>query len=90
MTNMLIESGKAFYFGISQCLLQQIMEAIAVCTYDYIYTIIEQPKYSMLVRNTVENQLVQLHDNYGIGINKFVPLAGGLLTASSIVVILLI
>jgi voltage-dependent potassium channel beta subunit len=79
--NHLIENNKAFYWGTSEWSAEQIVEAYAVCDrLNLIRPIVEQPQYSMLVRDKFECEFGHLFDKYKMGSTIWSPLAGGLLT----------
>lgn len=79
--NHLIEKGKASYWGTSEFTAQQLMEVHKICEkYGYETPIAEQCQYSMLIRDNVEVNLINLFDNYGLGTTVWSPLAGGLLS----------
>jgi aryl-alcohol dehydrogenase-like predicted oxidoreductase len=78
---MIIESGKALYWGTSTWPPVRLMEAVLLC--DIIgcpRPILEQCEYSMLVRYQIERDYVALFDDYGIGTTIWSPLASGILT----------
>jgi voltage-dependent potassium channel beta subunit len=79
--NWLLSHGKAFYWGTSEWTGQQIMEAIECCErHNLIKPIVEQPEYSLLMRENMEVNLVPLIEKYGFGTTVWSPLAGGYLT----------
>jgi L-glyceraldehyde 3-phosphate reductase len=74
-----VQSGKALYAGISAYSPEQTEQmADALAAYN-IRLLIHQPSYNMFNR-TIEDGLLQVLDQRGIGAIVFVPLAQGLLT----------
>ncbi len=74
-----VQSGKALYAGISAYSPEQTERmADALAAYN-IRLLIHQPSYNMFNR-TIEDGLLQVLDQRGIGAIVFVPLAQGLLT----------
>ena len=79
--NRLIERGKAFYWGTSKWLPDQIMEAAMCCErLGLIKPVFEQPEYNILMRKKFEVDLVPMYDKLGFGTTIWSPLASGLLT----------
>ena len=77
----MIRNNKAFYWGTSMWSPAHLMEANECCErLGLIKPVVEQPEYSMLVRDNVEFQLPFLFDKYGMGTTIWSPLAGGYLT----------
>jgi L-glyceraldehyde 3-phosphate reductase len=74
-----VQQGKALYVGISNYPADQAAKAIALLKEAGTPCLIHQPKYSMLVR-WVEDGLMDLLGNQGVGCIAFSPLAQGLLT----------
>ncbi len=74
-----VRSGKALYAGISSYSASQTTAAVKVLHTLGTPCLIHQPKYSMLVR-TVENGLLDVLGEEGVGAIAFCPLAQGLLT----------
>ncbi len=75
----IVRSGKALYAGISNYDAAQSLQAFTILKRLGTPCIIHQPKYSMLVR-WVEDGLLDLLEEYGVGCIPFSPLAQGLLT----------
>lgn len=75
----IVRSGKALYAGISNYDAKQSREAFEILRHLGTPCIIHQPKYSMLVR-WVEEGLLDVLEEYGVGCIPFSPLAQGLLT----------
>ncbi|HMH87647.1 MAG TPA: L-glyceraldehyde 3-phosphate reductase [Steroidobacteraceae bacterium] len=74
-----VRSGKALYVGISSYGPQKTREAIAILRELKVPFVIHQPSYSLLNR-WVEQGLLDVLDQEGIGCIAFSPLAQGLLT----------
>jgi voltage-dependent potassium channel beta subunit len=77
----LIHQGKVLYWGTSEWSGQQIAEAYELCErYGLVPPQVEQPHYSMLVRQRVEDEILPAAEPRGIGLVVFSPLAMGMLT----------
>ena len=74
-----VRSGRALYAGISSYGPKQTAEAAAILRALKVPFVIHQPSYSMLNR-WVENGLLQVLEQEGIGCIAFSPLAQGLLS----------
>lgn len=74
-----VRSGKALYAGISNYNAEQAKEAITILKRLGTPCLIHQPKYSMFVR-WVEDGLLNVLQENGVGCIAFSPLAQGLLT----------
>jgi L-glyceraldehyde 3-phosphate reductase len=74
-----VRSGKALYAGISSYNATQTSAAVKILRELGTPCLIHQPKYSMLER-TVENGLLDVLGDEGVGAIAFCPLAQGLLT----------
>ena len=74
-----VRSGKALYVGISNYLAEQTRVAVDVLKQLGTPCLIHQAKYSMLER-WVENGLLDVLEEKGVGCIAFSPLAQGLLT----------
>ncbi len=77
--DQIVRSGKALYAGISSYDAQQSREAFDILRSLGTPCLIHQPKYSMLER-WVEDGLLDVLEEYGVGCIPFSPLAQGLLT----------
>lgn len=77
--DQIVRSGKALYVGISSYDAQQSREAFDILHSLGTPCLIHQPKYSMLER-WVEDGLLDVLEEYGVGCIPFSPLAQGLLT----------
>lgn len=77
----LVTAGKVRYWGTSVWSAQDIDAAIEVCErYRLHRPLVEQPHYSMLRREVVEQSILPAADRHGMGLVVFSPLAMGLLT----------
>jgi voltage-dependent potassium channel beta subunit len=77
----LINHGKAFYWGTSEWPADRIVEAYACCDrLGLIRPIVEQPQYSMVVRERFEKEYSLLFREHEMGTTIWSPLAGGILT----------
>ena len=76
----IVRSGKALYVGISNYPAEQAREAISVLRKMGTPMLIHQVKYSMFVRDTVENGLDTVLRGEGVGCIAFSPLCNGRLT----------
>jgi L-glyceraldehyde 3-phosphate reductase len=74
-----IQQGKALYAGISNYPADRTREACRILRDMGVRCLIHQPKYSMLVR-WVEEGLLDVLEQEGVGCIPFSPLAQGLLT----------
>ncbi len=74
-----VRSGKALYVGISNYPANKAKEAFRILKELGTPAIIHQPKYSMFVR-WVEDELLDVLEEEGVGCIPFSPLAQGLLT----------
>ena len=77
--DLIVRQGKALYVGISSYHPAEAPKAIAILKELGTPCIIHQPKYSMFDR-WIENGLLDLLGNEGVGCIPFSPLAQGLLT----------
>jgi voltage-dependent potassium channel beta subunit len=79
--HMMIESGKALYWGTSEWSAEQIREAWAVAEKHHLHKPqMEQPQYNLFVRRKVERDFARLYAGIGLGLTIFSPLASGILT----------
>lgn len=74
-----VQSGKALYVGVSNYSPEQTEAMVAALAEHRIHLLIHQPAYNMFNR-TIEDGLVDVLDEHGVGSIAFVPLAQGLLT----------
>lgn len=77
--SLMVQQGKALYVGISNYDADQAEKAIAILKKNGTPCLIHQPKYSMFER-WVEDGLLEVLENNGVGCIPFSPLAQGLLT----------
>src|SRR4029078_907724 len=78
---IIIQQGKAFYWGTSEWAAADIMRAHGVAReYGLIPPSMEQPQYNLFVRERVEKEYAPLYRDLGYGTTVFSPLASGLLT----------
>jgi L-glyceraldehyde 3-phosphate reductase len=75
----LVKSGKALYAGLSSYDPVQTRKAIGILRSLGTPCLIHQPKYSMFKRG-IENELLRVLEEEGVGCIAFSPLAQGLLT----------
>jgi L-glyceraldehyde 3-phosphate reductase len=75
----LVRSGKALYVGLSNYNAEETKKASQILKSNHTPCLIHQPKYNMLNR-WVENGLIDVLEEEGIGSIAFCPLAQGLLT----------
>jgi len=79
--NLIIQQGKAFYWGTSEWSAAQIMEAYGVAHREHLIPpLMEQPEYNMFHRYRVEVEYAPLYRSFGLGTTIWSPLASGLLT----------
>ncbi|MCJ7779441.1 MAG: aldo/keto reductase, partial [Acidimicrobiia bacterium] len=74
-----VQQGKALYVGISSYGAAKTSEAAAILRAAGTPCLIHQPSYSMLNR-WIEDELLNVVDDEGIGVIAFSPLAQGMLT----------
>ncbi|WP_276484883.1 L-glyceraldehyde 3-phosphate reductase [Paraflavitalea pollutisoli] len=77
--DLMVRQGKALYVGISNYPADEARKAITLLREMGTPCLIHQPKYSMFVR-WVEEGLLQVLEQEGVGCIPFSPLAQGLLT----------
>ncbi len=77
--DLIVRQGKALYVGISNYEAEEAAKAIRILNKLGTPCLIHQPKYSMFVR-WVEEGLLDLLEQEGVGCIPFSPLAQGLLT----------
>nr|WP_280525565.1 L-glyceraldehyde 3-phosphate reductase [Pedobacter suwonensis] len=77
--SLLVQQGKALYVGISNYQAEEAENAIRILKDNGTPCLIHQPKYSMFER-WVENGLLDVLSQNGVGCIPFSPLAQGLLT----------
>jgi L-glyceraldehyde 3-phosphate reductase len=77
--DFIVRSGRALYVGISMYPPELTRQVLQILRSSGTRCLIHQPKYSMLER-TVEDGLLEMLENEGVGCIVFSPLAQGLLT----------
>lgn len=79
--NLIIQQGKAFYWGTSEWSAQEITEAYGIARREHLIPpLMEQPEYNMFQRERVEKEYARLYREIGLGTTIWSPLASGLLT----------
>lgn len=79
--NLVIQRGKAFYWGTSEWSAEEITRAVGVARREHLIPpLMEQPEYNMFHRDKVEREYSPLYDEIGLGTTIWSPLASGLLT----------
>ena len=79
--NDLITQGKVMYWGTSQWQETKVVEAHEICMrYGWNPPMVEQPAYNLLVRERIEQRLLPVTKERGIGLVVWSPLASGFLT----------
>jgi len=79
--NDLVEQGLVHYWGTSQWEPEHIIEAYQIADrYGWALPQTDQPQYSMLHRDRVENRIIPVTEPRGIGLVPYSPLAMGMLT----------
>ncbi|MBL8949590.1 MAG: aldo/keto reductase [Myxococcaceae bacterium] len=77
----LVRQGKVFYWGTSEWSAAQIREAHTIAKQGgFTPPSMEQPQYSLLVRDRFENELAPVFSELGYGTTIWSPLASGVLT----------
>ena len=79
--NLLIQQGKALYWGTSEWSAERIREAYDFARREHLIPpVMEQPEYNMLTRERVEVEYERLYSDLGLGTTIWSPLASGVLT----------
>lgn len=77
----LIQQGKVLYWGTSEWEAAQVMEAYGVARqYGLIPPSMEQPQYNLFHRKRVEDTIMPICRELGLGLTTFSPLYYGILT----------
>ena len=77
----LVRQGKILYWGTSEWTPAQIMRAWAIAREHHMAPpVVEQPQYNMFHRRRVEEELVPVARDIGIGLTTWSPLYYGILT----------
>ena len=76
-----VRSGRAHYWGTSEWSAAQIAEAHTLATANgLVAPVTEQPQYSLLYRERVEDEILPVTEPKGMGLVVWSPLAMGMLT----------
>lgn len=76
----LVKMGKILYYGVSEWMPTQVMEALNVIKENHLRPLsVIQPQYNMMDR-FIEDEMMGICEKNGIGIVAFSPLSQGLLT----------
>ncbi len=79
--NLVINQGKAFYWGTSEWTSAQIIKAYQFALREHLMPpTMEQPEYNMFHRDKIEKEFLPLYEEFGLGTTIWSPLASGLLT----------
>ena len=79
--DILVRQGKVLYWGTSEWEPFYLGQAISFARANgLIPPAVEQPRYSLMHRRRVENDLAPLCQEYGIGLTTFSPLNNGILS----------
>jgi len=77
----IVQSGRAFYWGVSEWSADEIRAAWMICDrYGWHKPQMEQPQYHLLHRHRVEVEYARLYEDIGLGTTIWSPLASGILT----------
>ncbi len=79
--NLIIQQGKAFYWGTSEWSAEQIRHAYEFARAEHLIPpTMEQPEYNMFRREKMEKEFLNLFRDFGLGTTTWSPLASGILT----------
>jgi len=79
--NLIIQQGKALYWGTSEWSAEQIRQAYDFARQEHLIPpTMEQPEYNMFRRERVEKEYAELYKDIGLGTTIWSPLASGILT----------
>ncbi len=79
--NDIVASGRALYWGTSEWSAEEIRQAWEIADRRNLRKPqMEQPQYSLLGRDKVENDYKRLYADIGLGLTTFSPLASGVLS----------
>ena len=79
--NLIIQQGKALYWGTSEWSAEQIRHAYEFARREHLIPpTMEQPEYNMFRREKVEKEFLNLYRDMGLGTTTWSPLASGILT----------
>ena len=77
----IVDSGRALYWGTSEWSADEIRDAWEVAERHHLRKpVVEQPEYNLFRRRKVEVEFARLHEDIGLGLTTWSPLASGLLT----------
>ncbi|MEW5939559.1 MAG: aldo/keto reductase, partial [Chloroflexota bacterium] len=77
----IVQSGRAFYWGVSEWSADEIRAAWMICDkYGWHKPAMEQPEYNLFHRERVELEYARLYEDIGLGATTWSPLASGILT----------
>lgn len=77
----LVDRGKVLYWGSSEWPAARIAEAVNFARANGLHPpVVEQPQYSMLYRERVEQEILPETERFGLGMVVWSPLAMGMLT----------
>lgn len=77
----LVHQGKILYWGTSQWEPERIREAHQIARRHFLTPpVVEQPQYNMIFRKNVEENLLPLYQEIGLGLTTWSPLCSGVLT----------
>ncbi|GAB4331394.1 MAG: aldo/keto reductase [Calditrichia bacterium] len=83
--HLLIQQGKALYWGTSEWSAEEIREAHRIARREHLIPpLVEQPEYNMFRREKMEKEYLNLFRDFGMGTTIWSPLASGLLTGKYI------
>ncbi|MBF5043816.1 aldo/keto reductase [Aggregicoccus sp. 17bor-14] len=79
--SQLVDQGKILYWGTSEWSAEQITEAVELARASGLHApVVEQPQYSMLWRERVEQEILPVTEPLGMGLVVWSPLGMGALT----------
>jgi voltage-dependent potassium channel beta subunit len=79
--DILVRQGKILYWGTSEWDIFHLTRAITFAKANgLIPPVVEQPRYHLMHRSRVENDLAPLCQEYGLGLTTFSPLYNGILS----------
>ncbi len=79
--NLIIQQGKALYWGTSEWSAEQIRHAYEFARQEHLIPpTMEQPEYNMFRRERMEREYLNLFRDIGLGTTTWSPLASGILT----------
>ena len=79
--NLVIQQGKALYWGTSEWSAERIRHAYEFAIKEHLIPpLMEQPQYNMFEREKMEREFLPLFKEIGLGTTTWSPLASGILT----------